>query len=460
MTIDLGSGSRRRLHVVGVGGPGMSAIAIVLAQMGHDVTGSDIRETEVLRGVREAGVRVVIGHDARLVADREAVTFSSAIPRDNIELVAARSAGLLVLTRAEMLASICARASAVGVAGTHGKTTTSSLLRAMYSSSGTDVSFIIGGDVRDVGSGAAWTGSDRLVVEADESDGTHLLLPLDAAIVTNVDVDHLDHFETFENIASSFSEFVAGVRGPTVLCADDPVLRRIARPTSTTYGTADADVDADVVWSDVSAGSGRTTFRVHGATFGSRTVSIPLRGLHNVSNTTGALALASATGVDIDRAIESIEHFAGVGRRFDVIGSADGATFVDDYAHLPREIAAVLAAARDEWSRVVAVFQPNRFNRMAVMSEEYADSFVDADLVIVTDIYSSGTRPIEGVTGELVVDAIRRRHPRAEVRWVPRRSDLAGAVDALVEPGDVCISMGCGDIETLPREILALRHGS
>ncbi len=456
MTFQLDIGRRRRLHVVGVGGPGMSAIAIVLAQMGHDVTGSDIRETEVLRSVREAGVRVVIGHDARLVSDREAVTHSSAIPPDNIEVVAARSAGIPVLTRAEMLASICARASAVGVAGTHGKTTTSSLLRAMYSSTGTDVSFIIGGDVRDVGSGAAWTGSDRLVVEADESDGTHLLLPLDAAIVTNVDVDHLDHFETFDNIASSFSDFVGGVRGPTVLCADDPVLRRITLPTSITYGSA----DADVVWSELVVEAGRTTFRVHGEAFGSRSVSIPLRGVHNVSNATGALTLAVATGVDVDRAIESVANFAGVGRRFDVIGSAAGATFVDDYAHLPREIAAVLAAARGEWTRVVAVFQPNRFNRMAVMSEEYADAFVDADLVIITDIYASGTRPIEGVTGELVVDAVRRRHPDAEVRWVPRRADLAAAVDALVEPGDVCISMGCGDIETLPREVLARRHGS
>lgn len=446
----------RRLHVVGVGGPGMSAIAIVLAQMGHDVTGSDIRETDVLRGVREAGVRVVIGHDARLVSDREIVTHSSAVPRDNIELSAARTNGITVLTRAEMLASICARASAVGVAGTHGKTTTSSLLRAIYSSSGTDVSFIIGGDVRDVGSGAAWTGSDRLVVEADESDGTHLLLPLDAAIVTNVDKDHLDHFETFDNIVASFAEFVEGVQGPTVLCADDPVLRRIARPTSTTYGSS----NADVVWSDVVTDSGRTSFRVDASTFGSRTVSIPLRGLHNVANTTGALALATATGVDIDRAIESIEHFAGVGRRFDVIGSADGVTFVDDYAHLPREIAAVLAAARGDWNRVVAVFQPNRFNRMAVMSEEYADAFVDADLVVITDIYASGTRPIPGVTGELVVEAIRRRHPAAEVRWVPDRAGLAAAVDDMVEPGDVCISMGCGDIETLPREVLTRRHGN
>ena len=256
-------------------------------------------------------------------------------------------------------------------------------------------------------------------------------------------------------IVASFAEFVEGVRGPTVLCADDPVLRSIARPTSTTYGSA----DADVVWSEVVTQPGRTRFRVDASAFGSRMVSIPLRGIHNVANTTGALALATATGVDVDRAIESIEHFAGVGRRFDVIGSAAGATFVDDYAHLPREIAAVLAAARGEWKRVIAVFQPNRFNRMAVMSEEYADAFVDADVIVITDIYASGTRSIPGVTGELVVEAIRRRHPGAEIRWVPRRADLAAAVDDLVEPGDVCISMGCGDIETLPREVLARRHG-
>ena len=447
---------RRRIHIVGVGGPGMSAIAIVLAQMGHDVTGSDLRETEALASARRAGVRVSIGHQSSSVVDREAIAYSSAIPSDNIEVVAGRSAGIDVMPRADMLAAICARTSAVGVAGTHGKTTTSSLLRAMYSANGTDVSFIIGGDVRDVGSGAAWTGSDRMVVEADESDGTHLRLPLDAAILTNVDVDHLDHFGSFDRIAESFGAFIAGVDGPTVVCADDPVARGLATPTTITYGSS----DADVVWTDVVARAGRTEFSVHAEHFGTRRVSVPLRGLHNVSNTTGALALATATGIDIDRAIESVVDFGGVGRRFDVIGSAGGATFVDDYAHLPREIAAVIAAARTEWPRVVAVFQPNRFNRMAVMSDEYGDAFVDADVVVVTDIYSSGTKPIDGVTGELVVDAIRRRHPDAVVEWAPQRRELAAVVDRLVRDGDVCISMGCGDIETLPREILDLRHGA
>ncbi|MEY4361552.1 MAG: UDP-N-acetylmuramate--L-alanine ligase, partial [Actinomycetota bacterium] len=254
--VDLGR--RRRLHVIGVGGPGMSAIAIVLAEMGHDVSGSDVRETPALQTVRRSGVRVTIGHDPSVVADREVVTYSSAIPASNVELSAARSSGSTVLPRAEMLASICACTSAVGVAGTHGKTTTSSLLRAMYSSGGTDVSFIIGGDVRDVGAGAAWTGSDRLVVEADESDGTHLQLPLDAAIVTNVDVDHLDHFTTFDNIVASFGDFVDRVDGPTVLCADDPALKRMLRPSSISYGSS----EADVVWSDVEFHPGRTSFSI------------------------------------------------------------------------------------------------------------------------------------------------------------------------------------------------------
>jgi UDP-N-acetylmuramate--alanine ligase len=211
---------------------------------------------------------------------------------------------------------------------------------------------------------------------------------------------------------------------------------------------------------DIEADAGVTTFSVDEPSGTTIRLTSPLRGRHNVANVTGAVALARRFGVGSEAIREAVADFGGVDRRFDIVGTADGATFVDDYAHLPREIAAVLAAARtsgDGWSRVIAVFQPNRYNRMSVMSPEYADAFVDADVVVLTDIYASGTRPIEGVTGRLVVEAVLARHPDTRLEWVPSRSDLAQAVDRLVRPGDVCISMGCGDIESLPREILALR---
>lgn len=434
----------------------MSAIAIVLAQMGHRVTGSDVRDTEVLDTVRSVGVTVSIGHDPAIVTDCDVVTHSTAVPDDNVELVAARAAGRRVLTRAEVLADICRTAVSYGVAGTHGKTTTSSLLRTVLAADGRRPGYVIGGEVRDTGRGAEWTGSREFVVEADESDGTHLRLPLRGAIVTNVDVDHLDHFGSFDALCESFARFVDGVDGPVVLCADDPHLAPLLPRATASYGSVP---EATVRWRDVRADGARTVFTVSSPLFGERRVDLPLRGVHNVANATGVIAFAVGIGVDVDRAVGALVDFGGVGRRFDVRGTAGGVTFVDDYAHLPREIAAVLAAARSsgEWKRVVAVFQPNRYNRMAVMSDHYAQAFVDADVAVIADIYSSGTAPIEGVTGRLVVDAVQRAHPDAQVVWAPDRARLAAVVDEIVRPGDVCVSMGCGDIEVLPAEVMARR---
>ena len=441
----------------------MSAIAIVLAQMGHDVTGSDVREVATLDSVRAAGVRVRIGHDPAVVEGRELVTASTAVPRDNVEIRAALESGVPFLSRAEMLAAICERATTVAVAGTHGKTTSSSVLRAMLASR-FDPSFLIGGVVRDLGVGARWTGSRYFVVEADESDGTHERLPVGAALVTNVDVDHLDHFGSFDDVVRSFETFVAGVDGPVVVCVDDPHLAAMRAARRITYGGPESG--ADLVWSDVTYGAGRTAFDVSGTvaerSIAPTRVSMSLRGEHNVSNVTGCFALAVALGAEPSEAVDAVAGFGGVGRRFDVRAVVDGVTLVDDYAHLPREIRAVLSAARDstDWSRVVAVFQPNRYNRMAHMWPEYVDAFESADLVVVADIYSSGTTPIAGVTGRLVADAVAAAHPELPVHYVADRDALPGVVSALLEKGDVCISMGCGDVEFLPDEIVAVRRGS
>lgn len=448
----------QRLHVVGVGGPGMSAIAIVLAEMGHRVSGSDIRERPILDRLRAGGVDVHVGHQRSHVAGCDAVTYSTAVPEKNVELDQARLDGITVLRRAGMLASICGQARSLAVAGTHGKTTTTSMLMLVLAEAGLRPSFVIGGDVTDTGTGAQWTGGEWLVVEADESDGTHLELPLHGTVLTNVETDHLDHFGSFDAIEASFDRYLAQIPGPKVLCADDPVCRRLAAVHgAVTYGTAD---DAQVRAVDVEARHGSYRFDVvrHGERLG--TVELPLRGIHNVRNATGALALAMEIGVSFADAAAALARFGGVARRFDIRGVSDGATLVDDYAHLPSEIAAVLAAARssgDGWRRVVAVFQPNRFNRMAVMWPEYADAFVDADVVVLTDIFASGTTPIPGVTGKLVVNAVLDAHPHTRVVWLPRRQDLVDFVAAELRDGDVCISMGCGDIASFPSEVLERR---
>ncbi len=452
-------GSPRRLHVVGVGGPGMSAIATVLAEMGHDVSGSDIREQPILERLRAAGVRVVVGHDRAIVHGCDAVTWSTAIPRTNIEIDEAIRTGVTVVRRAGMLASICARADSIGVAGAHGKTTTSSMLMLILAEAGLRPSFVIGGDVADLGTGAQWTGSRWLVVEADESDATHVELPLYASIVTNVERDFLQHYGTAEALFDSFRTYLRQIPGPRVLCADDPLCAEMAEQfAGITYGLA---AGADVRAEDVRAAGGAMVFRVraHGTDLGE--LRLPLRGEHNVVNATGALAMALALGVDPDVAATALARFGGVARRFDVRGTWNGATLVDDYGHLPSEILAVTRAARhsgDGWGRLVAVFQPNRYNRIAEMWKDYADAFVEADLVVLTDIYPSGTQPIPGVTGKLLVNAVTEAHPEARVVWLPRRADLVAFLVRELGAGDVCLSMGCGDIATLPGEVM--RYGA
>ncbi len=452
-----------RYHVVGAGGPGMSAIALVLAEMGHTVSGSDIREHPVLDRLRAAGVAVRIGHDRAAVHGVDAVTASSAIPDSNIEIDEARRIGVTMLRRDGMLASICAMAGSVGVAGTHGKTTTSSMLMLILAAAGRRPSFVIGGDVTDMGTGAQWTGSDCLVVEADENDLTHLRLPLRATILTNVDADHLENYGTFQAIIDGFRQYVAQVPGPKVLCADDPWCARLAADLgeesgTVTYGTAPG-ATYRAVGVVATAGIQRFSIERCGERLG--TVELPLRGVHNVRNATAALAMAVELGVGFEPAAGAVARFGGVARRFDFRGEHGGAVFVDDYAHIPAEIAAVLAAARtsgDGWQRIVAVFQPNRYRRMAILSPEYRDAFVDADVTVITDIYPSGDLPIPGVTGKLVVNAVCDAHPRQRVAWLPRRDDVISFLADELTVGDVCISMGCGDIASLPDEVLARRR--
>ena len=436
----------------------MSAIAIVLAEMGHTVSGSDLREQPVLDRVRAAGVTVTVGHDPAAVAGCDAVTASTAIPVTNIELRSAREQGIPTLRRAEMLAAVCARARAIAVAGTHGKTTTTSMLMLILAEAGLAPSFIVGGDVADAGTGAHWTGGEWLVVEADESDGTHLELPLHGTVVTNIELDFLEHYGTFEALQASFDDYLDGIAGPKVLCRDDPRCVALAsRHEATTYGLAEG---SDVRAVDVRSGGGSFTFAVEEAGRRLGEVRLPLRGVHNVVNATGAIAMAGCLGVPFEASVTALGRFGGVARRFDIRGVDGGATFVDTYAHLPSEIAADIAAAResgDGWRRVIVAFQPNRYNRIAEMWRDYADAFVGADVVVLTDIYPSGTTPVPGVTGRLIVNAVLDAHPRARVVWLPRREDLVSFLAGEVGPGDVCISMGCGDIATLPEEILARR---
>ncbi|HKY14169.1 MAG TPA: UDP-N-acetylmuramate--L-alanine ligase [Microthrixaceae bacterium] len=448
-----------RVHVVGVGGAGMSAIAAVLVGMGHQVSGSDLRDTPALDRLRELGVRVEIGHDAAHLGDAELVTISTAVPATNPEVVAANEAGRPVLRRAEMLASICATRSTVAVAGTHGKTTTSSLLALALRGAGLDPSFIIGGEVPDLDGGAHWGEADLFVVEADESDGTFLELSRHSAIVTNLEPDHLEHYGGFDGLVAAFEQFVVDTPGPVVISADDPLASQLAARVGdsvgravVTYGT-DEGSDHRIEALEVDRHGSRWTVRGPG---GSVEVNLPMPGEHNARNATAAIAMAVELGADLAAAVDALASYRGIARRFEPRGSARGVEFVDDYAHLPTEVRAALATARrGGYRRVVCVFQPHRYSRTEALWRSFADAFDDAEVLVVTDVYSSGEPPRPGITGKLILDAVLDARPHRRAVYLPRREDLVAHLPGMLRPGDLCLTLGAGDLTTLPSALIA-----
>jgi len=455
---DLDLSQTRTLHVVGVGGAGMSAIAAVLARMGHHVSGSDLKDSHGLERLRLLGVDTRVGHDAANVpAAVDAVVLSSAIPPTNPEVEAARERGVPVLRRAEALRALVATRRSIAVAGSHGKTTTSSMLALCLRAAGWRPSFLIGGDLNEVGANAAYDDGDWLVVEADESDGTFLELAPEAAIVTNVAADHLDYFGSFEALVAAFGRFLDEVPGARVVCADDPVAARLAaaRPAVRTFGWRSGDYRVD----EYEGGRSGSRFRLTRPDGSAGVVELPVPGRHNAMNAAGAAALAMELGVSFDAVARALRGFGGVARRYQFRGEIDGVTLIDDYAHNPGKVAAVLQAAREGgWRRVVVVFQPHRYSRTATLWRDFADAFVDADHVVLTDVYGAGESPQPGVSGRLVLRAVLDAHPAQPVTYLPHRADVvAHALDA-AGAGDVVLTLGAGDLTTVPDEWLAARE--
>ncbi|HUF33365.1 MAG TPA: UDP-N-acetylmuramate--L-alanine ligase [Acidimicrobiales bacterium] len=451
-----------RLHVVGIGGSGMSAIATVLVAMGHQVSGSDQRPSAVLDRLAGLGIAVTVGADPEGAAAADAVAISTAIRADDPDVASARAAGVPVLRRAEALAAICATRRTVAVSGTHGKTSTTAMLAIALREAGFEPSFIVGGDVNGIGTGAAWGGGidGWFVVEADESDGTFLELGAEAVIVTNVEPDHLDHHGSFEALQDAFARFLLASPGPRVVCADDPVAAALATRVGgcTTYGTSEA---ADVQLFDVTTDRDGVSFALRAGADDLGRFRLPSPGLHNARNAAAVVTVGRALGADVEGLRRGLAAFAGVGRRFERRGEAGGVTFVDSYDHLPTEVASVLEAARaGGWDRIVCAFQPHRYTRTADLWRSFADAFTDADVVAVTDIYAAGQAPIPGVSGKLIVDAVLDAHPHQRVAWLPRRDDLRSWLVHELRPGDLCLTLGAGDLTTLPGELLPLVGGS
>ncbi len=440
----------RRLHVVGVGGAGMSAIALLLARMGHDVSGSDTQEPAMRPRLEEAGVRVLSGNNPDNVpAHADAVVYSTAVPQSNVELVTARERGIRVVHRAQALAGIAATQRTVAVAGSHGKTTTSSMLTLILRAAGWDPSFLVGGELRQIGSNAGFGTGEWLVVEADESDGTFLQLAPDAALVTNIEPDHLEFYGDFERLVGAFDQFVASVSGPMVGCVDDPEVRRLSarHPRIRTYGTSD---DAFYRIVDETDGQDACRFTLTAGETALGELVVPL-GVKAATNAAGATAIALELGVEFAAAARALRDFAGVARRFERRGEREGVTFIDDYAHLPSEVAAAIETARlGPWHRVIAVFQPHRYTRTGKLWRDFADAFTAADTVVLTDVYPAGEPPAEGVSGRLILSAVLDAHPDLPVAYLPRREDLVDVPRRWARPGDVVLTLGAGDLTTLP----------
>ena len=448
-------GAPRRFHLVGIGGAGMNAIATVLAAMGHQVSGSDMHASAVLERLEALGVHTFVGHDAANVGDADIVAFSTAVKADNVELVEARRLGVACISRAAILGAICRTRLTLAVSGTHGKTTTTAMLAQILVRAGLDPGYIVGGEVHGAQGGAAWGQGQWLVVEADESDGTFLRLGAQGAVVTNVEADHLDHYGTEEALAGAFRSFLEQAPGPRVVCLDDPGAAALAAvvPEVTTYGTT-LGAAYHIERAELSPGSTRFDVSAQGRSLG--TFELPVPGLHNVRNAVAALATAVAIGVALDVAREALATYTGVGRRFELRGSRDGVTYVDDYAHLPSEVQATLAAARQgRWERVVAVFQPHRYSRTAALGRDFGAAFGDADVVVVTGIYPAGEEPRPGVSGRVVAQAVRASRPDRQVEYAETRADVLATVRGLLRPGDLCLTMGAGDLTTLADQLLA-----
>jgi UDP-N-acetylmuramate--alanine ligase len=441
------------IHIVGIGGAGMSAIALVLRAMGHLVTGSDLKDTPVAERLRSHGITVAVGHRAEHVGGADAVTYSPAVPTANPELTEARARGIRVVRRSEMLAAICATRRCLAVSGTHGKTTTASMLSLILIEAGLRPSFLIGADVNEIGTNAVWDSGEWLVVEADESYGTFQAITPDLAVLTSVEPDHLDYYGTFEVLRDAFADFLADARLGSIVCADDSVAAAIGRE----HGAISVGSSAGSTYAmgDIALQRSSVSFTLRGPEGELGAIDIGVPGLHNARNGATAVVAALRIGVPFAAAQSALARFAGVTRRFEFRGEAAGVTFVDDYAHLPSEVRAALATARTGgWSRVVAVFQPHRFSRTAALASEFGTAFADADALVVTDIYGAGERPVPGVSGRLVADAVRAQDQRLPVTYVANWEELRQTVAAELRPGDLCLTLGAGDLTTLPDELL------
>jgi UDP-N-acetylmuramate--alanine ligase len=441
-------GRVRHVHFIGVGGIGMSGLAEILRTLEFDVSGSDLREGENTRNLQRLGVRIDVGHRAENVHGADVVVYTSAVNPENPELVEARLHGIPAIARAEMLAELMRVKYGIAIAGSHGKTTTTSLVATILRAAGFDPTVVVGGRMASLSSNARLGAGDLLVAEADESDGSFLRLTPTIAVVTNIDPEHLDFYKTHEAVKEAFVAFLEKVPfyGLSVLCLDHPHVQDLLPRVQRRHVTYGVSPQANYSARNITFRGLSTSFVAYrrGEPLGEFTVRMP--GQHNVLNTLAAIAVADELEVPLDAMKEALSTFHGVARRFSIVGEVEGVTLVDDYGHHPAEIEATLSAARNAYDkRVLVAFQPHRYTRTESLWDDFTRSFNKADVVLVCDIYAAGEKPIPGISSERLAKAI-AEHGHGAVRYVPDRAELAAELARQARPGDVVIALGAGDV--------------
>ncbi|MCZ8519096.1 MULTISPECIES: UDP-N-acetylmuramate--L-alanine ligase [Paenibacillus] len=437
------------IHFIGIGGYGMSAIAKVMLEMGYQVSGSDLAQQELTEKLAAKGAQVFIGHEAENVRGADVVVYSTALSKDNVEMAAAGELNIPILHRSQMLGRLMNAKKGIAVAGAHGKTTTSSMIALVLEECGSDPTFIIGGEIMNVGSNAKAGKGDWVVAEADESDGSFLQYHPSIALVNNIEADHLENYDgDFENLKKAYAQFLSQVKtdGKAVVCLDDPFLAEMIPEVKSEVITFGIHSEADVTAHNIVLGDRKVSFEVMrgGAVLGTIRLSVP--GKHNVYNAMATLITCMEAGLSFAQVAEAITEFRGAKRRFQVLGEVNDILVIDDYAHHPTEIEATILAAKATGKRIVAVFQPQRYTRTYFLFEQFSRAFPDADEVIITDIYSpAGEKQIEGITSAKLVELI-RQNSNANVTYVPTKEEVQNYLLGSVQPGDLVLTMGAGDI--------------
>jgi UDP-N-acetylmuramate--alanine ligase len=445
----VGVNTTEQVHFIGIGGYGMSAIAKVMLEMGYTVTGSDLASQELTDKLAAGGAKVFIGHEASHVRGADVVVYSTALSKDNVEIAEAERLNIPILHRSQMLAKLMEARKGIAVAGAHGKTTTSSMISLVMEECGLDPTYIIGGEIMNVGSNAKAGSGDYVVAEADESDGSFLRYRPHYAIVTNIEADHLENYDgDFGKLKQAYSQFLSQVTGggQAIVCIDDPDVREVLASVSVDTISYGLDWSADFTASNVRLGDRRVSFEVvhEGQSLGTLELSVP--GRHNVYNALAAFIVCREAGLPFADFAAAIKLFRGAKRRFQVLGESEGILVIDDYAHHPTEIQATISAAKATGKRIIAVFQPQRYTRTYFLFEQFSKAFGEADEVIIADIYSpAGERQIEGISSEKLVELI-GRNSNENVRYISSVGEITDYLLRVIASGDLVLTMGAGDI--------------